>query len=71
LYRGVATSSKNIQRLTPEERKAIILEPETSKNLIGIMLSDGHVSLCSKSVNASFHFAPQVKSKKKQSTLLL
>jgi hypothetical protein len=66
LYRSVATSTKDIKRLTPEERKAIIIEPETYDKLIGIMLSDGHVSLRSKSANARFHFAQSGKVQKRE-----
>jgi hypothetical protein len=63
-YRNVSTSTKNIKRLTLEERKAIIIEPETYDKLIGIMLSDGHISLRPKSVNARFHFSQSGKPQK-------
>ena len=63
---GIATSTKNIKRLTVEERKAIVIEPDTYDKLIGIMLSDGHVSLRRNSINARFHFAQSGKIEKKE-----
>ena len=52
--------------MTPEERKAISIEPETYDKLIGILLSDGHVSLRLKNVNARFHFSQSGKVTKKR-----
>jgi len=56
--------------LSLEERKANNIEPEIFYKLIGIMLSDGHVSLRPKNVNARFHFTQSGKIQKK-STLIL
>ena len=49
-------STKGIKRLTKEERSFFIISNNTEKALIGIMLSDGHVSRRTKTSNPRFHF---------------
>jgi hypothetical protein len=58
-------STKGIKRLTKEERSSYILSDNTGKALIGIMLSDGHVSRRTKTSNPRFHFSQSGKYQKR------
>ena len=49
-------STKGIKRLTPEERKLIIVPSTLQDILIGILLVDGHIAQRSVTGNSRFHY---------------
>jgi LAGLIDADG DNA endonuclease family len=58
-------STKGIKRLTKEERSFYTISDNTGKALVGIMLSDGHISRRTKTSNPRLHFCQSGKIQKR------